>query len=333
MSMHTGNALEILKGFKDESIDCVVTSPPYWNLRDYGDPGQIGMELTYYAYLENLLSIFDQIKRVLKPEGTVWVNLGDTYGTQSGAMRQGKFGPKNTNNQKFVQPKSIHKCLLMIPARFAIEMINRGWILRNEIIWHKPNALPQSATDRLTVDYEKMFFFVKSRKYFFDQKAIAEPITDATVKRILMQNTENQAGSSRTHGGMKHNGPMKAVLGKGYTPKMAGGGSSMRGHSGYKRGDGTFVIRPDRNKRTVWSIPTKPFTEAHFAVYPEELIEAPIKAGCPKGGVVLDPFMGSGTTAVVAEKLGRQWVGIDINPEYVKLAEKRVRELPAQLFK
>lgn len=275
MSIVQGDALQILKKMPDESIDCVITSPPYWALRDYGVDGQIGLEKTHHAYIENLLSIFDQIKRILKNEGTCWVNIGDTYGAQ--------------------------KCLLMIPSTFAIEMMNQGWILRNEIIWHKPNAMPNSVKDRFNTDYEKIFFFVKQKKYYFNQQL--EPAKENSIAR-------GKRGMSES-GKWKHGAP------------------GQTGHSMNlpRLNDKNREVSPYRNKRCVWSIATHPFRGAHFAVFPEKLIETPIKAGCPEGGIVLDPFCGAGTTGVVAKKQGKNFIGIELNPEYIKIAEKRIKSI------
>jgi len=294
------NCLEGLKLLSDSSIDCCVTSPPYWNLRDYGVEGQLGNESHFNIYIQNLCDIFIEVKRVLKPRGTCFVNIGDTYGTQSGGMRGGYIEPKygHTNSRTIEQPNlNMHKCLLMIPARFAIEMIDKcGWILRNQIIWHKPNQMPNSAIDRFTVDFEELFFFTKQPQYYFEQQF--DPYTEEI---------------DRWGGEMKRNPQNEKMDDKG----MAGANSLAR-----KRD-----MRPNkegRNKRTVWSINTEPCSEEHFAVFPQHLPETPIKAGCPANGIVLDPFMGSGTTGVVARKLGRNFIGFELNPKYIKLSEKRL---------
>lgn len=275
--IYNGNALDVLKTFPDESVDMVITSPPYWALRDYGAEGQLGLESTFQEYINKLCDIFDEVKRVLKKSGSCWVNLGDAY---SGSGK-GVGGIKS-------------KSLLQIPSRFAIEMCNRGWILRNEIIWHKPNAMPSSVNDRFTVDYEKLFFFVKSKKYYFEQQ------------KEQMKTNQVCGNSTRHHS-------RKVSLN---TTKQNDFSQDLK-------------ISKDlqRNKRSVWSINTKPFKEKHFATYPEELIITPIKACCPENGIVLDPFMGSGTTAVVARSLGRKYVGIELNPDYIKIAEKRLAQI------
>lgn len=401
-AIHNYHVLEGLKKLPDESIDMVITSPPYWSLRDYGkhtdaiwggDPnckhqfkkkvtikkhkggknscvgnnrkgvsaftntsqfcckcdawkGQLGLEPSIDLFIEHLVSIFDEIKRVLKKTGTCWVNLGDTYYTKSG----NSFSKDKISSKKRIQETGLQKantlrgnselpakCLSLIPFRFAIEMVKHGWILRNDIIWHKPNCIPCSARDRFTVDFEHMFFFSKSKKYYFEKQY--EPL-----KKVLDNNL------------------------------------------------------PGRNKRCIWTICPRPFKDAHFAVFPEKLCEIPIKAGCPKHvckkcgmpelilesshnpyvfnirvrdvkmnqikyadrkaskkevenykgrytskgrvkqvlgckcnagyepGVVLDPFMGSGTTALVANKQGKNFIGFELNPEYIKIAEKRLND-------
>ena len=286
-----GDAISELKKLPDESIDCVMTSPPYWALRDYGVDNQLGLESTFEEYINKLCDIFDEIKRVLKKSGTCWVNLGDTYSTQSGAMRDGKFGKKNTNNQQLIQPKVNlpGKCLLQIPSRFAIEMTNRGWILRNKIIWYKPNCMPESVKDRFTNDFEYLFFFSKNKKYYF-----------ATQYEKLISNAERGGGKKIASMGSKW------------------GGQGLQKWKIENSSQG-------RNKRTVWQISLKPFKEAHFAVYPEELCETPIKACCPEDGIVLDPFFGSGTTGLVTLKQNKKFIGIELNKEYIEIANKRLK--------
>lgn len=370
-----GDAKEVLKKFPDESVDCVITSPPYWALRDYGVAGQLGLEPTFQEYIIKLCDIFDEVKRVLKKTGTCWVNLGDTYGIQSGAMRDGKFGKKNTNNQAFVQPVGKHKCLCQIPSRFAIEMTDRGWILRNEIIWHKPNCMPSSVKDRFTVDFEKIFFFTKNKKYYFK--------TQLETARYDGRQQEEMRGGGKY---------LNRVICPGHDKHSF----AERGHQRWQTINGKHM----RNKRAVWTINNKPYKDAHFAVFPPELPRQCIEAGCPefvcqkcgkikqklfktnnpKGitgragkpmvskngkvdtydgkqriepghnstvyssakfigweqcdcgvgfeqGIVLDPFCGSGTTLLVAKQLGRDYIGIDLNRDYIKQAEKRINSI------
>jgi len=299
-----GDCLEVLKTLPDESIDMCMTSPPYWALRDYGVKGQLGLEPTFQEYITKLCDIFDEVKRVLKREGTCWVNMGDTYGGSGAGTTKNADTSKYIENSKqvYVLPngtarasKMPSKCLLQIPNRFAIEMTNRGWILRNEIIWYKPNCMPSSVKDRFTVDFEKIFFFTKNKKYWFETQ-----LEDAI--EIYSETRAKRPETSK----------MKAIYSSG---KPSGNFTTNK-------------LRPDnkRNKRTVWRINTKPYKEAHFATYPPELCETPIKAGCPKGGIVLDPFFGAGTTGLVAKGLGRNYLGIELNPEYIKIAEERLKQ-------
>lgn len=238
-----GDALAVLKTFPSESVHMTICSPPYFRLHDNGVPSQIGRESSCEEQVTKLCDVFDEVQRVLRSDGTCWVNLADSYSRSS------------------LTPQ--YRCL--IPFRFAIEMVHRGWRLRNVLIWRKPNIAPDSVTDRFPTDFEYVFFFAKSRFYYFKQQF--EPAIDREYRQL-----------SRV-----------------------------------------------RNKRCVWKIPTKGFTGNRSAVYLDKLVETSIQAGCPEGGVVLDPFLGTGTTAVVAERLGRRWVGIERNPAYVALAQQRLQ--------
>jgi site-specific DNA-methyltransferase (adenine-specific) len=299
-----GDALTILRKLPDESVDSIVTSPPYYALRDYGMIGQIGLEDSFTEYLDKLFLVFDEAKRVLKRTGTCWVVIGDTYGgsATSGLLinRQKKAKSKSSNSLHLSHRKGKYaKCLLQIPARFAIGMIDRGWILRNEIIWHKPNLLPSSARDRFTMDFEKIFFITKSRKYFFNQQF--EPLKNPERLKKRFLNPEK-----------KHKW-LDSDL------KLPVNGAAMERSR-------ARVLQTGRNKRAVWTIGTGRFTGEHFAVFPERLIETPIQAGSPENGIVLDPFMGSGTTAVVARRLKRRFIGIELNHGYVKMARQRLSQ-------
>jgi len=301
------DCLEGIKRMPDSSVDCCISSPPYWGLRDYGVDGQIGLEENYSEFIAKLIELYIEIQRVLKPTGTCFVNLGDTYaGSGSGTTKNADTSKYVENSkQVYVLPNgtakaskfrgtNLNKSLLMIPERFAIGMIDAGWILRNQIIWHKPNQMPSSATDRFTVDFEKIFFFVKqSTGYYFEQQL--EPYTK----------------------------PLD---------RWGGDDLEANGKSTWDNGTGQTTYRnrnmrpnPDgKNMRTVWSINTEPFPEAHFATYPEKLVKRMIEAGCPENGLVLDPFMGAGTTAVVAKKLNRNYTGFELNPKYKLIAENRL---------
>lgn len=362
--VYCGDAREVMETFPDGVVDMCVTSPPYWGLRDYGVDGQLGLEPSFEDYVDRLCGVFDEVKRVLKDGGTCWVNIGDSYNSHS-TGKGGVGGIEGKRKNKHDNRANVHKkynlvpdkCLVGIPFRFALEMINRGWILRNTIIWHKNNCMPSSVKDRFTVDFEYLFFFSKNKKYYFEQQF--EPLKYPKAKS---KNATNK------HKGYKN-------------PTYSGFEYDAENYKG-------------RNKRCVWNINPKPYKGAHFAVFPEELIETPIKAGCPleicnkcgnprtkqyiKGnivstggsdnskmsnnkdkyfgsetkckkfihresifdgysdcgcgadfhpGVVLDPFMGSGTTAAVAKRLNRNYIGIELNKEYHSLINERLSKV------
>jgi len=285
-----GNVNDKLKEIESDSIQCVVTSPPYWGLRDYGTDDQLGLEKTPEEYVENMVKVFREVKRVLKDDGTVWLNLGDSYASnQSDGDRVSKYSLKQkTNAGKLGGGQRVPvglkpKDLVGIPWRVAFALQADGWYLRQDIIWHKPNPMPESVTDRCTKSHEYIFLLSKSAKYFYDNDAISEPCSYPNDKR-------GERPDQRRGTGM----------------------NSISGNTGEYR-----------NKRSVWTINTKPYKDAHFAVFPPKLPELCIKAGSSEGDVILDPFFGSGTTGWVAQRLGRKWIGIELNPEYIKIAEKR----------
>ena len=335
--------LEMLIKLPDNSIDCCVTSPPYYGLRDYGVEGQLGLEATPEQYVQKLGNIFDEVKRVLKDDGVLWLNLGDTYygsGQGWGDTKTTNKAHNGSRQRRKPEWNSINlkpKDLIGIPWITALELRSRGWYLRQDIIWHKPNPMPESVTDRCTKAHEYIFLLSKSARYYYDADAIKQPVVDATVLRLAQQ-LEKQKGSDRVPG--KTNGNMKAVgpgrkprpdddrggnqvSGRGI-PAMAIDGKGVNGHSGYFDSCGNLIGEGMANKKSVWVVPTMPFSAAHFATFPEDLIVPMIKAGCPEGGTVLDPFMGAGTTALVAYKLNRNYIGSEINPGYCKIAEKRL---------
>lgn len=287
------DAISGLKQLESDSIDCIVTSPPYYQLRDYGNDRQIGLENSYKEYVDSLVEVFNEAKRVLKGSGTMFIVIGDTYSGSSIGMRNGSGIDVRVRDYSFRTNLNElpRKSLMQIPSRLAIALQDDGWILRNEIIWHKTNAMPQSVGDRFTHDYEKIFFFVKSRFYYFKQ-----------VKEPMKSNDLNQPRGS------------KGVLGN--------------PNGGLRKPDSTKIKDYMRNKRSIWSIPTKGTKESHFATFPDELVELLVESGCPKNGVVLDPFIGSGTTAMVAKKMGLQYIGFDINQEYLDIANKRLKRTP-----
>ena len=341
-----GNCIDKIKELDNNSIDCVVTSPPYWGLRDYGtasyeggDPNcqhtisdgtydpkkgtmverpdrasdkkkcvkcgakridkQLGLEPTYQEHIKNIVELFRDMKPKLKDSATVWLNYGDSYASTVNGTKAKDI--KNDDRAFVDKPFSTiqgsikPKDLVMIPNRIAIALQDDGWWIRSEIIWHKPNPMPESVRDRPTSCHEKIWLITKSKKYYYDSDAIREPVAQGTITRLSEKNLKNQKGSTRGNGGMRSNGNMKAV-------------GNME----------------TKNKRNVWTITTKPCKEAHFATFPKDLIEPCIKAGCPEGGVVLDPFGGSGTTGIVTALNNRNAILIELNQNYIDIANKRI---------
>ena len=380
----TGDCRDILRTLPTESVHCVVTSPPYFGLRDYGVDGQIGLEPTPDAFVEQMVSVFREVHRVLRKDATLWLNLGDSYaggghggGGSYEAERNWRAGnpDKNKGNSNRdglgrvtgAKPKD----LLGIPWRVAFAVQADGWYLRQDIIWHKPNPMPESIKDRCTKAHEYLFLMAKSQRYYFDQEAILEDSSPNTHAR-LSQDVQAQLGSLRANGGTRTDRPMKAVARKG------GGNRSHKGTTAYEDGqlehrtkeglvkfadkqrklaqswrgsefhtgktgehqlgrsqkdrtknnesfDEAMAIMPEkRNKRSVWTVATAPFKEAHFATFPPDLIIPCILAGCPKGGTVLDPFGGAGTTGLVADRLQRNAILLELNPTYATMARQRI---------
>ena len=362
-----GNNMEKLKEIEYESVDCIVSSPPYFGLRDYGtgtweggDPNcphkrltkiskdtatghagmyeqghvvgdaiykqtcpecgakrideQFGLEETLEEYIEKTVLLFEELRRVLKPQGTVWWNIGDSYANKSSAWGgRGKnsilneTGLEDKQRRNTVVPDGLKaKDLMMIPSRVAIALSENGWYLRSEIIWHKPNPMPESVKDRPTSAHEKIYLFAKNKKYYYDADAIRVPQKQDSIARAgrdVWKNNKIDTGNysiPNVDSAKKLNQKVRDTVAEGKIP-MA-------------------------NKRNVWTVTTKPFRGAHFAVFPPDLIEPCIKEGCPKGGTVLDPFGGSGTTGLVANNLGRNAILIELNEEYVKIAKKRLGE-------
>uniref|UniRef100_UPI000AB42CE6 DNA-methyltransferase n=1 Tax=Clostridium sp. NkU-1 TaxID=1095009 RepID=UPI000AB42CE6 len=325
---YTGDCLDVLKTFPEQSVNCCITSPPYFRLRDYGIDGQIGMEETPEQYIDRLTEVFREVRRVLKDDGTLWVNIGDSYVGTGGDRKnpvkniifnqQQQSNPKNGRYESICKMKDSglkQKDLIGIPWLLAFSLRADGWYLRQDIIWHKPNPMPESVTDRCTKSHEYIFLLSKSPKYYYDAESIAEDVTESTTKR-LSQNIQEQKGGvlpGKTNGNMKAKSPRFG--GKKYTEDPE---TFFRTKSG-----NAYEYRPKRNKRDVWSVTTKPYKGAHFATFPQDLIEPCILAGCPKDGIVLDPFFGSGTTGAAAQKYNRNYIGIEINPKYCNLADSR----------
>ncbi len=300
-AVHVGDCLESLRAMPDRSVNCCVTSPPYWGLRDYGVSGQLGLEPTPEAYVAKMVEVFREVRRVLRDDGTLWLNLGDSYntsGTRQGNGLGGMHGDGEGTSHRagyrgaFVGLKQ--KDLVGIPWRVAFALQADGWWLRQDIIWAKPNPMPESVTDRCTKSHEYVFLMAKSERYFYDADA---------VKEVAETKPHARGGTHESLGG----------------PMDRGGHSQYdAAHQSRVWGDGT------RNRRSVWQISTRPYKGAHFATFPPALIEPCIKAGCPVGGVVLDPFGGSGTTGRVANDLGRNAVLCELNPKYVDLIRERL---------
>jgi DNA modification methylase len=287
---HIGDCRKLLKEFAFSGVlaQMCVTSPPYYGLRDYGVNGQIGLEISPEDFIAEMVGVFRMVRKVLADDGTLWLNLGDSYNANQGAGF-------DTNQDGGARKKlsASPKDLLGIPWRVALALQADGWYLRSDIIWHKPNPMPESVTDRPTKSHEYLFLLAKSERYYYDAAAIAEPATNG----------------ERFHGA--------------YAAPTPTGPQRISERNGRIDADNTTT---ERNRRTVWSIPTQPFDGAHFATFPRSLIEPCILAGSRPGDVVLDPFMGSGTTAQVAEHLGRQWIGCELNPDYMPLQARRLAQ-------
>lgn len=308
-----GDALEMLRTLPPESVHTCVTSPPYYGLRDYGADGQIGKEETPEDYIEKLLQVFREVRRVLCADGTLWVNIGDSYaGSGKGRMADGtRYEKKPSKSGNYGGTREGHlkktetagcklKDLIGIPWLLAFALRADGWYLRQDIIWAKTNCMPESVRDRCTKSHEYIFLLSKSAHYYFNAAAISEPVTSAKG------NARTFRGGGAYTGGRSHDNSAQVER-------------ESHGNSKNKTGR--------RNKRSVWSVSTNGFRGAHFATFPEKLIEPCILAGCPEGGVVLDPFAGSGTAGVVAKRMGRGFVGCEINPSYVEMAARRIAEV------
>lgn len=331
-----GDALSELKKLSDKSIDCCVTSPPYFRLRDYEMDNQIGLEKTPQEYVERIVSVFSEVRRVLKDNGTLWINLGDSYnGSGKGGneeMYQKKKLKKARNGKSTELNNLKQKDLIGIPWRVAFALQEDGWYLRQDIIWHKLNPMPESVSDRCTKSHEYIFLLSKTKKYFFDANAIKEPCVWDTGGLTEMRSNRaeffHKAMPTAMKNGIrpKKKGP-QTFGGEKARIRQQNGGDLRNGNRSDKNsqwGKMWDSESPTRNKRSVWSIATAPFKDSHFAVFPPDLIKPCILAGCPKQGIVLDPFMGAGTTALVARQYNRNYIGIELNPQYVEIAKRRL---------
>ena len=300
-----GDCLERMREFDSESVHCCVTSPPYFGLRDYGHAGQIGLEKSPEQFVAKLVEVFREVRRLLRDDGTLWLNLGDSYNSpgpsnhgKSKAVHFGKskkeWTAPSTKRVDGLKPKD----LIGIPWRVAFALQADGWYLRQDIIWHKPNPMPESVNDRCTKAHEYIFLLSKSPKYYYDREAIREPIKSTSGKTSVRRSGDSKT-RSKEHWGVPHN-PINAII--------------------------EYAEIKGANKRSVWSVATKPFKGAHFATFPPDLIKPCILAGCPEGGTVLDPFGGSGTTGLVAQQQKRSAILCELNPDYALIAENRIRE-------
>lgn len=327
VTIRHGDCREVLRTMPDESVHCCVTSPPYFGLRDYGVAGQIGLEPTPEAFVEEIVSVFREVRRVLREDGTLWLNMGDTY--QNAKGQSGGIDPKQPARRHGLRPQDVSipglkpKDLIGIPWLAAFALRSDGWYLRQDIIWSKPNPMPESVQDRCTKSHEYVFLLSKSRRYYYDADAIAEGLAEDSVERLSQPTIAQQQGSTRVPG--KTNGNMKAVAKRSKDADESSRNPGSRPHSLSEFEAKNGREYPKRNKRSVWEVTTQPFSEAHFATFPPALVEPCILAGCPAGGVVLDPFGGAGTTGMVADRLQRDAILIELNPEYAAIAERRLK--------
>jgi len=324
-----GNAPDVLMELPDKSINCCVTSPPYWGLRDYGVEGQLGLEKTPEEYVQKMVEVFREVRRVLRDDGTCWINLGDTYA--AGVLGPGS-GKQTTNygscNGSHIEKPRLApmglkpKDLVGIPWRVAFALQDDGWYLRQDIIWHKRNAMPESVKDRPTKAHEYIFLMSKSGRYYYDAESIKEKSVSGDPRRPYAPGQVDNRGNGHDRGG----GSVRVPAGW-----KTGSGSHGTIHSEGRSREVVYVDGfTNRNKRSVWTIPTHPYPGSHFATFPPDLIKPCILAGCPENGITLDPFMGAGTTGVVCADLGRNYIGIELNPEYVRIANERIKQATRQ---
>lgn len=359
---HFGDCLDVLRRMPDGIVNTCVTSPPYFGLRDYGHPGQIGLEQTPDEFISKLVAVFREVRRVLRDDGTIWVNMGDSYAGSWVAQSRGgppsekstlkgnghigggpkisalsavqvEAAPKRTNTGTIRTEGLKQKDLIGVPWMLAFALRADGWYLRQDVIWAKPNPMPESVTDRCTKSHEYIFLLSKSPTYYCDMGAIKEP---AVADHAPGNHTHKGASAYAEEPG-EHHRTKAGLVAYAERQRGRGGKNAFRGQGHFREGDNGPDNREGRdmqdvgtgdtrNKRSVWTVSTKPYKGAHFATFPTDLIEPCILAGAPGGGVVLDPFFGSGTTGQVAQALGRKFIGIELNPEYKPLQDERLRQ-------
>jgi DNA modification methylase len=324
VTLYQGDCREVLERLEAGSVHCCITSPPYYGLRDYGVAGQLGLEKSPEEYVGRLVEVFREVRRVLRDDGTLWLNMGDSYGNGSSGCSKGgqgftsqRKGRANINEQ--YRSPGASKQLLGIPWRVAFALQADGWWLRSDIIWAKKNPMPESVRDRPTKAHEYLFLMAKSEKYYYDADAIREensPAYRGAADRGRTFSTESKAREEK----------YAETVGAHMQARGDGGnfGIRMAGRNTYN-GSG-------RNRRSVWTVATKPFKGAHFATFPPALVKPCVLAGCPEGGIVLDPFSGAATTGLVAARYGRRYIGIELNPKYHAIAQKRIALMYGPLF-
>jgi DNA modification methylase len=324
----TGDWLEQCSTVEPSSVQCCVTSPPYWGLRDYGHPGQIGLEQTPEQYVEKMVGVFRSVRDVLKDDGTLWLNLGDSYAANRGHQVPDNKHVDVGNNSGSRVPSGLKaKDLIGIPWRVAFALQADGWYLRSDIIWHKPNPMPESVTDRPTRSHEYIFLLSKSGRYFYDAAAIRDPASPDLIKQIE-EGYNGQAIKDYIGASVQDASATKGRIIQGYRNRIDKQRGHSRRHAGFN--DKWDALTPEeqalcgRNKRDVWTVAPANYSEAHFATFPPDLIKPCVMAGTRPGDIVLDPFGGSGTTAQVALELGRRAILCELNPQYVQLIDKRL---------
>ena len=354
--IHNEDCRPGLSRYPDNVFHCCVTSPPYWGLRNYGVDGQLGLEETPELFIEKMVQVFRDVRRVLRNDGTLWINIGDSYSNgKIGRDDQQKLydkthgytcktiGAAQARKRPFnLKPKD----MVGIPWMLAFALRADGWYLRQDIIWHKPNPMPESAQDRCTKAHEYLFLLSKSKQYYYNAYAIATPYADKTYTTFGIDHKNNGLGdgsgliaSENWNSTIKTRQPKQWKTPDEWDTGLGSHGSFHKNgrekgrkprpgvdEKGGNQGNGDIPTNDRANKRSVWTIATQPFKEAHFATFPEELPHTCILAGCPEGGIVLDPFMGAGTTGLVARKLQRNYVGFELKPEYIAIAERRLRD-------
>ncbi len=341
-----GNALEMLRTLPDECVQMCVTSPPYWGLRDYGVEGQIGLEATPEEYISKMVDVFHEVRRVLRQDGTLWLNMGDSYNAAGRRTHGTRIGYKQSTNRasaigadanRATDSNLKPKDLIGIPWALAFALRDDRWHLRSDIIWHKSNPMPESVKDRPTKSHEYLFLLSKQERYYYDADSIkvkASPDSHARYARGRSDYHKWADGGpgnqtlAKTMAHMRETAPMDRRK-PGVNPKCVEPGSGIKQNTSFSASCKDLV--DFRNIRTVWTLSTEAFPETHFATFPKALVEPCILAGSRIGDVVLDPFMGSGTVAVVAQNLGRKWIGIELNPEYKAMAERRIKRECAQI--